>query len=156
MKIRYATQVGVAPPTFALFSNYPKVKIPRRSDLNTGDVRHMVSRTELWLEHQRPALPPPAVRIVDDIGVQLAKQNALSNDEFLDMLIEMGVTVKPDSYPGDVRLSIRTGRKVEFILYLQEGDEPSDDDPPVAAILNQDPWWAYALRDAYNASRRRT
>ena len=54
-----------------LFSNYPKVKVPRRSDLNTGDVRQMVSRTELWLEHQRPALPPPAVTLVDQIGVQL-------------------------------------------------------------------------------------
>ena len=55
----------------ALFSNYPKVRVPRRSDLNTGDVRHMVSRTELWLEHQRPALPPPAITLVDQIGVQL-------------------------------------------------------------------------------------
>jgi len=54
-----------------LFSNYPKVKVPRRSDLNTGDVRQMVARTELWLEHQRPALPPPAVTLVDKIGVQL-------------------------------------------------------------------------------------
>jgi hypothetical protein len=48
-----------------------KIKVPRRSDLNTGDVRHMVARTELWLEHQRPALPPPAVTLVDQIGVQL-------------------------------------------------------------------------------------
>jgi len=62
--------LAVVAATF-LFSNYPKVKIPRRSDLNTGDVRHMVSRTELWLEHQRPALPPPAVTLVDKIGVQL-------------------------------------------------------------------------------------
>jgi hypothetical protein len=54
-----------------LFSNFPKVRVPRRSDLNTGDVRHLVSRTELWLEHQRPALPPPAVMLVDQIGVQL-------------------------------------------------------------------------------------
>ena len=54
-----------------LFSSFPRVKIPRRSDLNTGDVRHMVARTELWLEHQRPALPPPAVTLVDQIGVQL-------------------------------------------------------------------------------------
>jgi Mg2+/Co2+ transporter CorB len=55
----------------AAFSNYPKVKVPRRADLNTGDVRHMVARTELWLEHQRPALPPPAVTLVDKIGTQL-------------------------------------------------------------------------------------
>ena len=61
---------AVVAATF-LFSNYPKVRIPRRSDLNTGDVRHMVARTELWLEHQRPALPPPAVTLVDQIGVQL-------------------------------------------------------------------------------------
>ena len=31
----------------------------------------MVGRTELWLEAQRPALPPPAVKIVDQLGVQL-------------------------------------------------------------------------------------
>ena len=62
--------LAVVAATF-LFSNFPKVKVPRRSDLNTGDVRHMVARTELWLEHQRPALPPPAVSLVDKIGVQL-------------------------------------------------------------------------------------
>ena len=54
-----------------LFSNFPKVRVPRRDDLNRGDVRHMVARTELWLESQRPALPPPAVTLVDKIGVQL-------------------------------------------------------------------------------------
>lgn len=54
-----------------LFSNFPKVRVPRRDDLNRGDVRQMVARTELWLEHQRPALPPPAVTLVDKIGVQL-------------------------------------------------------------------------------------
>lgn len=54
-----------------IFGNYPKVKAPKRQDLNRGDVRQLVARTELWLEHQRPALPPPAVRAVEDIGVQL-------------------------------------------------------------------------------------
>jgi hypothetical protein len=54
-----------------IFANYPKVKVPRRADLNRGDVKQLVARTELWLEHQRPALPPPAVRVVEDIGVQL-------------------------------------------------------------------------------------
>jgi hypothetical protein len=54
-----------------LFSNFPRVKVPQFSDLNTGDVRHMVARTELWLEHQRHALPPPAVTLVDKIGIQL-------------------------------------------------------------------------------------
>jgi hypothetical protein len=54
-----------------LFANFPKVKVPKRSELNTGDVRHMVARTELWLESQRPALPAPAVTLVDKIGTQL-------------------------------------------------------------------------------------
>lgn len=53
------------------FSVFPKLKVPRRADLTKGDVRTMVGQTELWLEHQRAALPPPAVRIIDDLGVQL-------------------------------------------------------------------------------------
>ena len=52
-----------------------KVDVPKRTDitsaLNKGDVRQMVARTELWLEHQTPALPPPAVRVVEDMGSQL-------------------------------------------------------------------------------------
>jgi hypothetical protein len=54
-----------------LFSSFPKVRVPKRADLNTGDVRHMVARTELWLESQRLALPPPAVTLIDKIGTQL-------------------------------------------------------------------------------------
>lgn len=54
-----------------VFATYPKIKVPVRADLNKGDVRQMVERTEMWLEHQRPALPAPAVRLVDDLGVQL-------------------------------------------------------------------------------------
>lgn len=53
------------------FSLFPKVKVPKRADLNKGDAKAMVARTELWLEAQRPALPPPAVQIVDQLGVQL-------------------------------------------------------------------------------------
>lgn len=54
-----------------VFSAFPKMKVPQRAELNKGDTREMVGRTELWLEHQRPALPPPAAKIVDDLGVQL-------------------------------------------------------------------------------------
>ncbi len=55
-----------------IFANYPKVRIPDRADLSrTQDAKQLVQRTELWLEGQRPALPPPAVRLVDDLGVQL-------------------------------------------------------------------------------------
>ena len=55
----------------AIFANYPRMKTPKRADINKGDVQQMVGRTELWLEAQRPALPAPAARIVDDMGVQL-------------------------------------------------------------------------------------
>ena len=54
-----------------VFSIFPRVRPPKRADLNRGDVRQLVARTELWLEHQRPALPAPAVTLVDRIGVQL-------------------------------------------------------------------------------------
>lgn len=53
------------------FSTYPRLKVPDLASLNSGDVRSMVARTELWLEAQRPALPAPAVSLVDQIGVQL-------------------------------------------------------------------------------------
>ena len=55
-----------------VFSSFPRLKTPTRADINRGgDVRQLVGRTELWLEAQRPALPPPAARIVSDMGVQL-------------------------------------------------------------------------------------
>lgn len=55
-----------------IFANFPRVKEPKRVDLTrTKDAKQLVARTELWLEHQRPALPPPAVKLVDDLGVQL-------------------------------------------------------------------------------------
>ncbi|MDJ0643458.1 MAG: hypothetical protein QNJ15_11615 [Erythrobacter sp.] len=54
-----------------IFMNFPKVKIPKRADLKQGNPKQMVARTELWLEAQRPALPPPAAKIVEDLGVQL-------------------------------------------------------------------------------------
>jgi hypothetical protein len=47
------------------------MKVPELGMLNRGDVRSMVARTELWLEAQRPALPAPAVGLIDQIGVQL-------------------------------------------------------------------------------------
>ncbi|HSG35331.1 MAG TPA: hypothetical protein VLA37_12415 [Sphingomonadaceae bacterium] len=64
------TGLAIAAAVFTLGA-FPRMKVPRRADLNRGDVRQLVGRTELWLEHQRPALPPPAVQVVDQIGIQL-------------------------------------------------------------------------------------
>lgn len=56
---------------FTLFMVFPSFKTPKRSDLRTENPKELVSRTEVWLEHQRPALPPPARKLVNGIGVQL-------------------------------------------------------------------------------------
>lgn len=53
------------------FGKYPQLKVPQREELTKGDTKQMVGRTELWLEAQRPALPAPAVTLVDQLGVQL-------------------------------------------------------------------------------------
>ncbi len=66
MGVVVATAIAVA-----LFSSFPKVKTPKRADINKGNVQQMVGRTELWLEAQRPSLPPPAAKIIGDMGVQL-------------------------------------------------------------------------------------
>jgi hypothetical protein len=56
-----------------VFGSYPKMKLPSRVDLTADNqnVRQLVGQTELWLESQRRALPPPAVKLVDHIGLQL-------------------------------------------------------------------------------------
>lgn len=54
-----------------VFSSFPRMKVPTRASLTGSDVKSLVGRTELWLENQRPALPAPAVQLVDQIGVQL-------------------------------------------------------------------------------------
>jgi hypothetical protein len=51
--------------------SFPRMKVPSRASLSGSDVRSLVGRTEIWLEHQRPALPAPAVGLVDQIGLQL-------------------------------------------------------------------------------------
>ncbi len=54
-----------------VFSVWPRIGVPEIGKINRGDVRTMVGNTELWLESRRPALPAPAVSIVDRIGGQL-------------------------------------------------------------------------------------
>ena len=55
-----------------VLGQFPRLKTPTRADITRGgDVQQLVGRTELWLEAQRPALPAPAVTLVDQLGVQL-------------------------------------------------------------------------------------
>lgn len=55
----------------ALLLRYPRLKVPTRQQLPQGSLKSIVGNTELWLETQRRALPAPAVRLVDHIGIQL-------------------------------------------------------------------------------------
>jgi len=50
---------------------FPKMKIPTPETLVQSDLKSLAGKTEIWLEAQRPALPPPAIKIVNDIGQQL-------------------------------------------------------------------------------------
>lgn len=54
-----------------VFATWPRIGVPEIGALNRGDVKTMVGNTELWLESRRPALPAPAVSLVDRIGGQL-------------------------------------------------------------------------------------
>ncbi|MDE2595647.1 MAG: hypothetical protein KGL44_02095 [Sphingomonadales bacterium] len=54
-----------------VLSQFPRLRVPELGSINRGSVRALVGNTELWLENQRRALPPPAVDVVDRLGVQL-------------------------------------------------------------------------------------
>lgn len=54
-----------------IFTTWPRLPVPRIGNINRGDVKTLVGNTELWLESQRPALPAPAVSVIDTIGGQL-------------------------------------------------------------------------------------
>jgi hypothetical protein len=50
---------------------YPEMPMPTTQTLRQTDLGTLAGKTEIWLEAQRPALPPPAVTIMQDIGVRL-------------------------------------------------------------------------------------
>jgi len=51
--------------------NFPQMKMPTPEMIMKSDLKSLAGKTEIWLENQRPALPAPAVQIVNGIGVQL-------------------------------------------------------------------------------------
>lgn len=58
----------VATLLLAIFPLTPEVTPEKIAE---SDIKALPLKTEQWLERQRPALPAPAVRLVDDIGVRL-------------------------------------------------------------------------------------
>ncbi len=54
-----------------LFAVWPAERAPTPERLASVDIKALPRQTERWLEAQRPALPAPAVTLVDRIGVRL-------------------------------------------------------------------------------------
>ena len=50
---------------------WPQAAEPTPEQIAKSDLPLLPSRTERWLEAQRPALPAPAQRLADDIGIKL-------------------------------------------------------------------------------------
>ncbi|MDT0576812.1 hypothetical protein RM533_11570 [Croceicoccus sp. F390] len=66
----FVTILAIIVAIFVL-SKFPRLTAPTRDTLDRGNLQQNVARTELWLEAQRPMLPAPAIRIIDQIGLQL-------------------------------------------------------------------------------------
>lgn len=54
-----------------VFMRYPEMPMPTTETLRQTDLGTLAGKTEIWLEAQRPALPAPAVSLMQDIGVRL-------------------------------------------------------------------------------------
>jgi len=54
-----------------LFAMWPAERAPTPERLASVDIKALPLQTERWLEAQRPALPAPAVTLVDRIGLRL-------------------------------------------------------------------------------------
>ncbi|WP_373488148.1 hypothetical protein [Blastomonas sp.] len=54
-----------------VLSSSIKLRVPTPEKLAKEPLKVLAGKTEMWLETQRPALPAPAVNLIDNIGVQL-------------------------------------------------------------------------------------
>ena len=64
------TGVLGAAAVYALM-RYPEMPMPTTESLRQTDLGTLAGKTEIWLEAQRPALPAPAIPVVQNIGLRL-------------------------------------------------------------------------------------
>jgi hypothetical protein len=64
------TGIAGAAAAYALM-RYPEMPMPTTESLRQTDLATLAGKTEIWLEAQRPALPAPAVNLMQDIGLRL-------------------------------------------------------------------------------------
>jgi len=62
--------VGMAIAFFAIMG-WPQAAEPTPQQMARSDLPLLPAQTERWLEAQRPALPAPAQRLTDEIGIKL-------------------------------------------------------------------------------------
>ncbi|MBK8374687.1 hypothetical protein [Sphingorhabdus sp.] len=53
------------------FLRFPQLPLPTMESLRQTDLATLAGKTEIWLESQRPALPAPAIPLVQNIGLRL-------------------------------------------------------------------------------------
>ena len=56
---------------FAALLVFPRMRAPAPADIRGSSIKGLAGRTELFLESQRTALPPPAQTLLDRIGSEL-------------------------------------------------------------------------------------
>jgi hypothetical protein len=56
---------------FALLATFPRLRVPRAADVAGSDLKGLAGRTQLFLEAERPVLPPLALPVLDRIGIAL-------------------------------------------------------------------------------------
>lgn len=66
-----AIALGLSGAAIWAFLTYPKMPMPTRNSLKNSDLARLAGQTEIWLEQQRAALPPPAVALIENIGLRL-------------------------------------------------------------------------------------
>lgn len=64
------TAIAGAAAAYVLM-RYPEMPMPTTESLRQTDLATLAGKTEIWLEAQRPALPAPAINLMQDIGVRL-------------------------------------------------------------------------------------
>lgn len=64
------TALLVATAAYVLM-RFPQMPMPTTESLKLTDLSTLAGKAEIWLEAQRPALPAPAVTLMQDIGARL-------------------------------------------------------------------------------------
>src|SRR3546814_11197467 len=85
--------VGLLILSTLLLAMLPAVPQVRREKLADADLKSLPLQTEIWLESQRKALPAPAIKLIDSIGVRL--ENLAPQLKSLDTNEPSALSVRP-------------------------------------------------------------